>query len=152
MDWKFKADFFLMRAFWDPEMRAKRFANAQKFLLEISRDNILEDSLQKIVHLQPINGHDPLKMPISIRFENEPGIDEGGVRKEYFSLVIKELLSPNYGMFRYNEDVQLYYFNGATLEPNIYFELIGNLMGIAVYNNTFIDLPFPRACYKVLID
>lgn len=55
-------------------------------------------------------------------------------------------------MFRYNEDVQLYYFNGQTLEPNIYFELIGNLMGIAVYNNTFIDLPFPRACYKVLID
>ena len=25
-------------------------------------------------------------------------------------------------------------------------------MGIAVYNNTCIDLPFPRACYKVLID
>lgn len=74
------------------------------------------------------------------------------MRKEYFSLVIKELLSPNYGMFKYNEDVQLYYFNGQTLEPNIYFELIGNLMGLAVYNNTFIDLPFPRACYKVLID
>ena len=38
------------------------------------------------------------------------------------------------------------------MEPNIYFELIGNLMGIAVYNNTFINLPFPHACYKVLID
>ena len=25
-------------------------------------------------------------------------------------------------------------------------------MGIAVYNNTFIDLPFPMACFKVLID
>ena len=55
-------------------------------------------------------------------------------------------------MFKFNEDVQLYYFNGQTLEPNIYFELIGNLMGIAIYNNTFLDLPFPRACYKVLID
>ena len=38
-----------------------------------------------------------------------------------------------------------------TLEPNIYFELIGILMGIAVYNNTFIDLPFPMACFKVLV-
>jgi len=74
------------------------------------------------------------------------------VRKEYFQLVVKELLSPNYGMFRYNEDVQLYYFNGQTFELNIYFELIGALMGIAVYNNTFIDLPFPMACFKVLID
>ena len=26
------------------------------------------------------------------------------------------------------------------------------LCGIAVYNNTFIDLPFPMACFKVLID
>ena len=104
------------------------------------------------MHLTSEGGHDPLKLQISIRFEDEPGIDQGGVRKEYFSLVIKELLSPNYGMFKYNEDVQLYYFNGQTLEPNIYFELIGNLMGLAVYNNTFINLPFPRACYKVLID
>ena len=55
-------------------------------------------------------------------------------------------------MFTYNEDARLYYFNGLTFEPNIYFELIGNLMGIAVYNGTFIDLPFPRACYKLLID
>ena len=121
-------------------------------MLEISRDNILDDSLQKIVHLKPVDGLDQLKLPISIRFAGEPGIDEGGVRKEYFALVIKELLSPNYAMFQYNEDVQLYYFNGQTMEPNIYFELIGNLMGIAVYNNTFIDFPFPRACYKVLID
>ena len=65
--------------------------------------------------------------------------------------MVRELLSPAYGMFKFNEDVQLYYFNGMTLEPNIYFELIGILMGIAVYNNTFIDLPFPMACFKVLI-
>ena len=152
MDHKFTSDFFLMRAFWDPEMRKKKLAGADKFVLEVSRGNILDDSLQKIVNLSKVAGHDPLKMPISLRFEGEPGIDEGGVRKEYFSLVVKELLSPNYGMFKFNEDVQLYYFNGQTLEPPIYFELIGNLMGIAVYNNTFIDLPFPRACYKVLVD
>ena len=120
-------------------------------MCEISRDRILDDSLQKILNVKSIEDHDPLKLPISVRFAGEPGIDEGGVRKEYFQLVVKELLSPNYAMFRYNEDVQLYYFNGTTLEPNIYFELIGILMGIAVYNNTFIDLPFPMACFKVLM-
>ena len=45
MDWKFTADFFLMRAFWDPEMRKKRFAGAKNFVLEVSRDNLLDDSL-----------------------------------------------------------------------------------------------------------
>lgn len=66
--------------------------------------------------------------------------------------MVAELLSPNYGMFKYNEDTRLYYFNGKTLEPNIYFELIGTLMGIAVYNNTFINLPFPMAIFKLLVD
>ena len=104
------------------------------------------------MEVKPIDGHDPLKLPINIRFSGEPGIDEGGVRKEYFMLVVQELISPKYGMFKFNEDVQLYWFNGATLEPPIYFELIGVLMGIAIYNNTFIDLPFPYACFKILID
>jgi len=44
MDWRFNADSALMRAFWDPEMRKKK-QNPEKFLLEVSRENILDDSL-----------------------------------------------------------------------------------------------------------
>ena len=55
-------------------------------------------------------------------------------------------------MFVFNEDTQLYWINGMTFEMNINFELVGNLMGIAIYNNNFIDLPFPRAAYKLLLD
>jgi len=51
MDWKFNADAAVMRAFWDPEMRKKK-QNPTKFLLEISRENILDDSLTKIVHMK----------------------------------------------------------------------------------------------------
>lgn len=91
-DWQFNVDFFILRAFWDPQLR-QRLSSAQKFQLEISRDNILDDSLQKVVQVKTIDGYDPLKLPIVIRFAGEPGIDEGGVRKEYFSLVTKELLS-----------------------------------------------------------
>lgn len=83
----FHTDFFLMRAFWDPTLR-QRIQSCQNFVLEISRDTILDDSLQKLVEVKPIDGHDPLKLPINIRFSGEPGIDEGGVRKEYFMLVV----------------------------------------------------------------
>jgi E3 ubiquitin-protein ligase HECTD2 len=47
---------------------------------------------------------DPLKLPLKIEIKNEPGIDVGGVRKEYFSLVVKELFNPLLGLFKYNED------------------------------------------------
>ena len=55
-------------------------------------------------------------------------------------------------MFDYQEDVQLYWINGQTFEMPINYELVGTLMGIAIYNNTFIDLPFPSAAYKLLLD
>jgi len=34
---------------------------------------------------------------------------------------------------------------------NINFELVGVLMGLAIYNNVIIDMPFPLACYKKLL-
>lgn len=55
-------------------------------------------------------------------------------------------------MFKQNEDVQLYWFNGNTFEPNINFELVGTLMGLAIYNNVHIDLPLAHACYKILLE
>jgi len=55
-------------------------------------------------------------------------------------------------MFKYNEDTQLYWFNGQTYEPNLNFELVGNLMGIAFYNNMFVDMPVVPACYKILLN
>jgi ubiquitin-protein ligase E3 A len=87
-----------------------------------------------------------------VHFKGEPAIDEGGVRKEYFQCVMKEILNPQYHLFTFNEENRLYWFNGQTFEPNINFELVGTLMGIALYNNTFIDLPFPHACFKILLD
>lgn len=65
---------------------------------------------------------------------------------------MRELFKPDYGMFKFNEAVQLYWFNGQTFEPNINFELVGMLMGIAFYNNMFVDMPVAPACYKILLD
>lgn len=54
-------------------------------------------------------------------------------------------------MFNYNEAQRLYWFNGLTHEPNVNFELIGILMGLAIYNNIILDLPLPMAAYKKLL-
>ena len=53
-------------------------------MMEVDRQNILDDSLQKIVNVKPIDGKDQLKLPINVHFKGEPAIDDGGVRKEYF--------------------------------------------------------------------
>ena len=68
----------------NPQILQTLGQNASRLLLNISRESILDDSLMGIVNVKPIEGRDPLKLPITIRFKGEPGIDEGGVRKEYF--------------------------------------------------------------------
>ncbi len=46
-------------------------------------------------------------------------------------------------MFNFNEKTVQYYFNDHSHEPNINFELIGILMGLAIYNNIILDVSFP---------
>jgi E3 ubiquitin-protein ligase HECTD2 len=48
-------------------------------VLKIHRENILEDTLTQIS-----NSNINFKKPMRVAFIGEPGIDEGGVRKEFF--------------------------------------------------------------------
>jgi hypothetical protein len=55
-------------------------------------------------------------------------------------------------MFTYNEDSRVFWFNGNTFESNLKFELIGILMGLAIYNSNILDLHLPMACYKKILN
>lgn len=62
--------------------------------LNIRRERILEDALGQL------SGRgSELKKPLKIKFVGEQGVDEGGVKKEFFHLLIDELFNPNYAMF-----------------------------------------------------
>ena len=64
---------------------------------------------------------------------------------------MEELFSAKYGMFKYNEDVQMYWFNGQTFETNLNFELVGTLLGIAMYNSCNIEVPLAPVIYKLIL-
>ena len=40
-----------------------------------------------------------LKKQLYVEFEGEQGIDEGGVSKEFFQLVVEEIFNPDIGRF-----------------------------------------------------
>ena len=62
--------------------------------LSVRRDNLLNDAMSQL----GAKGHQ-LKKPLKVKFVGEQGVDEGGVRKEFFHLLIEELFNPNYAMF-----------------------------------------------------
>ena len=115
--------------------------------IEINRETIIEDTLNSLIR-QDIN----FRKALRIQFVGELGVDEGGVQKEFFQLLIRKLFDPAYTMFTHNEESRMLWFNGNTFESNIKFELIGMLMGIAIYNQNILDLHLPMACYKKLLD
>lgn len=116
------------------------------FVLSVNRSNLLEGTLGALV-----SGDNNLKMQLKVHFEGEDGVDEGGVKKEFFQLIIKELFDPIYSMFNYYPETRLYWFNPRTLESSINFELIGIVLGLAIYNGVILNVSFPAAIYKKLL-
>jgi len=66
-------------------------------------------------------------------------------------LLWRELLDPKYGMFKEYEETKRLWFNSDSLEETSMYMLIGLLCGLAIYNQTIIDLPFPTTLYKKLL-
>jgi hypothetical protein len=53
-----------------------------------------QDALSEIARQRPRD----LFKPLRVHFIGEDGIDAGGVKKEFFQLLVTELLCPDYGM------------------------------------------------------
>lgn len=116
-------------------------------VLNVSRENLVEDTLREIMQY----GTSDLKRPLKVKFTGEEAEDAGGVRKEFFMLLLKDLLDPKYGMFKEFEDSRAIWFAEHSFESTVMFMLIGCMCGLAIYNFTIINLPFPLALYKKLL-
>lgn len=46
-----------------------------------------------------------------VEFVGEEGMDAGGVQKEFFMLLLKDILHPQFGMFEADEESQLIWFS-----------------------------------------
>ncbi|OXA59725.1 putative E3 ubiquitin-protein ligase HERC3 [Folsomia candida] len=123
----------------------------QGFVLVVHRERLLEDVLRQIFLFGPFD----FKKPLRIHFAGEEGQDAGGVRKEFFLLLIRELLDfcADRGLLKLNDESHLVWFNeyNGSAEEVKFLMVFGVLAGLAIYNNTIIKLPFPAALYKKLL-
>lgn len=78
-------------------------------------------------------------------------MDAGGVKKEFFQLLLGELVRPEFGMLVHNPESRTVYFNPDSLETDTEFMLIGIIVSLAIYNSVLLDLPLPLAVYKKLL-
>ncbi|KAI8470880.1 MAG: hypothetical protein J3K34DRAFT_451731 [Monoraphidium minutum] len=92
-----------------------------------------------------------LRKPLKVQFVGEEGVDEGGVQKEFFQLLVRQAFNPEFGMFVYDEARRLHWFRASGLDMDMEFELIGILIGLAIYNSHILEFQFPVVLYKKLM-
>ncbi|KAL6234119.1 hypothetical protein BDW75DRAFT_213277, partial [Aspergillus navahoensis] len=127
-----------------------RKAVSQYFVLRVRRECLVEDSLQRV---SEVLGSSPeeMKKGLRIGFVGEEGVDAGGLRKEWFLLLVREVFDPHHGLFIYDEDSRYCYFNPYCLESSEQFFLVGVVLGLAIYNSIILDIALPPFAFKKLL-
>lgn len=139
--------------------------NNQPYLfLKIRRSNLLQDSFKCL------EAHETeLKKRLRVEFIGEPGVDAGGLKKEWFLLVVRELFDPANGFFKApavttddgetantnmtndNDDARYHWFDTDSKQPLRYYQLAGVILGLAIYNSINLDINLPPVIYSRLM-
>ncbi|KAI1341934.1 HECT-domain-containing protein [Xylariaceae sp. FL0016] len=135
-------------AFFDSIMTHKNYT--QYLVLSIRRECLVDDSLKKVSEVVG-SGSEDIKKALRIEFQGEEGVDGGGLRKEWFLLLVRDVFNPDHGLFIYDEDSQFCYFNPNTFETSDQFFLVGVVLGLAIYNSTILDVALPPFAFRKLL-
>jgi len=120
--------------------------------LEVSRQEVFEDSYRMVVKMRPKD----MRKRLMVKFKGEEGLDYGGVAREWLYLLSHEMLNPYYGLFQYSrDDIYTLQINpDSSINPDhlSYFHFVGRIIGIAVFHGHYIDGGFTMPFYKMLLN
>ena len=95
----------------------------------VDRDNILEESLKYVMEMP----RHQLRQRWRVAFRNEPGLDAGGVMREWITLLCGQLFDPRFGLFaKTNGAGDSSYWINAESTDLTYFAFAGRLIGKAI--------------------
>jgi hypothetical protein len=146
-------DFDVKRQWFKTQVRRLRQQASRRhgsLRLHIRRKHVFEDAY----HQLRLRNADEMRGRLHITFRNEDGVDAGGLSREFFGILAKEIFNPNYALFTSTED-------GSTFQPNpnssinpdhlSYFRFVGRIVGKAVSDGYLLDAHFTRSLYKHML-
>ena len=121
--------------------------------LNVKRDVIFTDSYRALCFR---TGDEIKYSKLSIRFVGEEGVDAGGLTREWFADLSRQMFNANYGLFTpVASDRTTFHPNPtsgfANDEHLAYFKFVGRVIGKALYDNRLLDCHFSRAIYKHIL-
>jgi E3 ubiquitin-protein ligase HUWE1 len=118
--------------------------------LRVRRNYLFEDSFNILKNKKP----EEVRGKLTIKFDGEDAVDAGGVKREWFTLLSKEIFNPNFCLFKLAANSSTYMPNsesGLFDENHLeYFKFIGRVIGKAIYDGFILECYFTRCFYKLL--
>ena len=143
------------RNYFSRSIHAKGSATRQSYpplQLSVRRDQVFHDSFKSLY----FQTGDQMKYgKLSIRFHGEEGVDAGGVTREWFQVLSRQMFDPGYALFiPVSSDRTTFHPNQLSSineEHLMFFKFIGRIIGKALYESRVLDCHFSRAVYKRIL-
>lgn len=119
--------------------------------LNVRREFVFEDSFHQILPRKP----EELKGRLTIVFQGEEGVDAGGLTREWYLTLSKQMLNPDKALFIHSSNGLTYQPNSAsTIQPDYlkYFKFAGQLVGKALWDEQLLDAHFTQSMYKHMLN
>ena len=68
--------------------------------------------------------------------------------QEFFQLLMRDMFDTDYGMFKLDEETRMYWFRASKIDMTMEFELVGTMIGLAIYNSHLLEFSFPMLTYR----
>jgi hypothetical protein len=115
--------------------------------IQVRRDQVFEDSFHQLRD----RSKEDLRGRLQVSFHGEEGVDAGGLTREWYLTLSREIFNPNYALFSP--------VDAATFQPNPlsvinsnhldYFKFVGRIIGKAIADGHLMDAHFTRYAYAV---
>ncbi|CAK7911902.1 E3 ubiquitin-protein ligase Tom1p [[Candida] anglica] len=124
----------------------------QKLSVSVSRDQVFLDSYRALF-FKPQEEFRNSKLEIT--FKGEAGVDAGGVTREWYQVLSRQMFNPDYALFTpVASDETTFHPNRTSFvnpEHLSFFKFIGRIIGKAIFDGSFLDCHFSRAVYKRIL-
>ncbi|KAJ1803484.1 E3 ubiquitin-protein ligase tom1, partial [Coemansia sp. RSA 2599] len=120
--------------------------------LHVHRENVFEDSFRQFIGK---SGEEIKRGRINVRFYQEEGVDAGGVSREWFQALARQMFNPDYALFKPSAAGRVTYQPNpqsfANPEHLQYFKFVGRIIGKAIVDQRVLDAYFTRSFYKHIL-
>ncbi|KDR75882.1 hypothetical protein GALMADRAFT_248624 [Galerina marginata CBS 339.88] len=148
LDFDNKRNYFNQQLHRKPHIR-EHYGTLQ---LNVRRARVFEDSF---LYLQRKTGEQIKHGKLSVRFYDEEGVDAGGLTREWFQILARQMFNPNNALFQPCAADKLTYQpnKNSWVNPEhlSFFKFVGRVIGKAIYDGRLLDAYFARSLYRQLL-